>query len=62
MRIAAKDPVQRRIEFIAYTLWALASVAGLSLSGADFALGVFLGGLVCIANYHLLWRHARSSV
>jgi peptidoglycan biosynthesis protein MviN/MurJ (putative lipid II flippase) len=59
---ASKDPVQRRIEFIACTMWAAFCVAGLPLFGKDFSLGVLLGGGVCLANYQLLWRHARSSV
>ncbi|HPC46699.1 MAG TPA: ATP synthase subunit I [Deltaproteobacteria bacterium] len=62
METARKDPVQRRIEFIAYTFWAAFCIVSLPLAGADFALGVLLGGAVCLGNYQLLWRHARSSV
>lgn len=62
METARKDPVQRRIEFIAYAFWAAFCIASLPLIGADFALGVLLGGAVCLGNYQLLWRHARSSV
>lgn len=62
MKSASKDPVQRRIEFIAYTMWAAFCIASLPLFGRDFALGVLLGGAVCLGNYQLLWRHARSSV
>lgn len=62
MKSASKDPVQKRIELIAYTMWAAFCIASLPLFGTDFALGVLLGGGVCLANYQLLWRHARSSV
>jgi hypothetical protein len=58
----SKDPVQRRIEFIALALWAAFCIVSLPLLGFRFALGVLLGGGVCLANYHLLWRHAKSSV
>jgi hypothetical protein len=59
---ASKDPVQRRIEFISLALWAAFCIISLPLLGSKFALGVLLGGGVCLANYHLLWRHAKSSV
>ena len=59
---ASKDPVQKRIEVIAYTMWAAFCIASLPLFGKDFALGVLLGGGICLANYQLLWRHAKSSV
>jgi len=59
---AGKDPAQRRIEFISLALWAAFCIVSLPLLGSRFALGVLLGGAVCLANYHLLWRHAKSSV
>jgi small-conductance mechanosensitive channel len=59
---ASKDPVQKRIEFIALALWAAFCIVSLPLLGSKFALGVLLGGAVCLANYQLLWRHAKSSV
>jgi len=62
VKSVSKDPVQKRIEFIAYTMWAAFCIASLPLFGQDFALGVLLGGAVCLGNYQLLWRHARSSV
>jgi hypothetical protein len=62
MGTASKDPVQKRIELIAYTLWAGSTLTGLAVAGYDFALGVFLGGIVCLGNYHFLWRHTVSSV
>ncbi len=62
MRTASKDPVQKRIELIAYSMWATLCIASLPLFGNGFALGVLLGGGICLANYQLLWRHTRSSV
>jgi len=59
---ASKDPVQKRIEFIALAFWAALCIVSLPIMGAKFALGVLLGGAVCLLNYQLLWRHARSSV
>jgi len=57
-----KDPIQKRIELIASALWASFCVISLPLFGSKFALGVVLGGLVCLANYQLLWRQVKSSV
>jgi peptidoglycan biosynthesis protein MviN/MurJ (putative lipid II flippase) len=62
VKSASKDPVQKRIEFIALTFWAAFCIVSLPLFGYRFALGVMLGGGVCLANYQLLWRHARSSI
>ncbi len=62
MRNVSKDPVQKRIEFIALALWVGFCIASLPIAGWKFALGVLAGGGVCLANYQLLWRHARSSI
>jgi hypothetical protein len=62
VKSASKDPVQKRIEFIAFALWASLCIISLPLLGSTFALGVLLGGAVCMANYYMLWRHATSSV
>ena len=62
MKSASKDPVQKRIELIALALWATFCIISLPLFGVKFALGVLLGGGLCLANYQLLWRHAKSSV
>lgn len=59
---ASKDPVQKRIELISLALWAGFCIISLPLLGTKFALGVLLGGAVCLANYSLLWKHAKSSV
>jgi hypothetical protein len=62
MENASKDPAQKRIEFIAITLWAAMCIISMALVSTKFALGVLLGGGVCLANYQLLWLHAKSSV
>jgi peptidoglycan biosynthesis protein MviN/MurJ (putative lipid II flippase) len=62
VKSASKDPVQKRIEFIAFALRASFCIISLPLMGPKFALGVLLGGAVCMANYYMLWRHAASSV
>ena len=62
MANVSKDPVQKKIEFIALALWAALCIISLPIEGSKFALGVLFGGAVCLSNYQLLWRHARSSV
>jgi peptidoglycan biosynthesis protein MviN/MurJ (putative lipid II flippase) len=56
-----KDPIQKRIELIALALWASFCIISLPLN-SKFALGVLLGGLVCLSNYQMLWRQVKSSV
>jgi hypothetical protein len=58
----SKDPVQKRIELIALAIWATLCAVSLPLFGTKFALGVLLGGAVCMANYQWLYRHAKSAV
>ena len=57
-----KDPIQKRIEIIALSIWLVLCVSSFFLFGDKFALGVLLGGVVCIVNYQWLYRHARSAV
>jgi hypothetical protein len=57
-----KDPVQKKIEFIAFAIWASLCIISLPLMGQKFSLGVLLGGAVSMANYYMLWRHTTSSV
>lgn len=58
----SKDPVQKRIEMLALGIWASLCVVSLPLFGKTFALGVLLGGAVCMGNYQWLYRHAKSAV
>lgn len=59
---SGKDPVQKRIELIALAIWATLCAVSMPLFGTGFALGVLLGGAVCMANYLWLYRHARTAV
>jgi len=57
-----KDPVQKRIELLSLAIWAALCGVSLPLFGTNFALGVLLGGTICVANYHWLYRHAKTAV
>ena len=57
-----KDPIQKRIEYISLTIWIALCVVSFFLFGDTFALGVLLGGVVCIVNYQWLYRHARAAI
>jgi hypothetical protein len=62
MGLRSKDPVQKRIEFLALAIWAILCGVTLLMFGKTFAFGVLLGGAVCMANYQWLYRNARSAV
>jgi hypothetical protein len=50
---------QRIIRFVRRSNWflyALCSLAGVTIARFDFALGILCGGLIATANYHLLSR------
>lgn len=57
-----KDPVQKRIELISVTIWLLLCVLSFFILGNKFALGVLLGGIVCMINYQWLYSHAKAAV
>ena len=58
--------VQERIlKFVSRANWALfggATLAGFTLGPTDFALGIFFGGLLVTANFHLLARTLRRAL
>ena len=56
-----KDTVQKQIEWISLVIWLGLCALSIMIDG-KFVLGVFLGGLICIANYRLLSKHARKAV
>ncbi|HHO76637.1 MAG TPA: ATP synthase subunit I [Deltaproteobacteria bacterium] len=58
----SKDPIQKRIEIISLIIWSTLCVLGYLLFDRNFALGVLLGGLVCMLNYQWLYSHARSAI
>jgi peptidoglycan biosynthesis protein MviN/MurJ (putative lipid II flippase) len=57
-----KDPIQKQIEYIALGIWIGLCLITLAAVGKDFALGVFLGGALCLLNYQWLYTHARTAV
>ncbi len=57
-----KDPVQKRIEFISLGIWIALCISSFFIFGNKFALGVLLGGIVCILNYQWLYSHAKAAV
>ena len=55
---------QRIIRFVRRSNWilyALCSLAGLTIAGFDFALGIVCGGLIATVNYHLLSRTLKKA-
>jgi hypothetical protein len=52
-----KDPLQRRLEITNWILLAVLIAASLVLRSLRFSLGILLGGLISIANYHMLNRN-----
>ena len=58
----SKDPVQKHIEILALAIWAVLCGVTLPMFGKAFALGVLLGGGVCMVNYQWLYHNARSAV
>jgi peptidoglycan biosynthesis protein MviN/MurJ (putative lipid II flippase) len=57
-----KDPIQKRIEYISLTIWIVLCVVSFFVFGDKFALGVLLGGVVCVVNYQWLYSHARGAI
>jgi len=62
MNPISKDPVQKRIEIISLSIWSVLCVLSYVLFGQNFAMGVLLGGIVCLLNYQWLYRHAKSAI
>jgi len=58
----SKDPIQKRIEFISLIIWSTLCIVGYFLFEQKFARGIFLGGLVCMLNYHWLYSHAKAAI
>jgi hypothetical protein len=56
---------QRILTFVTWTNWILLGVggiAGFALLPADFALGIFSGGLIVTINFHLLHRTLKKAL
>ena len=57
-----KDPIQKQIEYVSLGIWIGLCLITLPAFGTGFALGVFLGGALCLLNYQWLYSHARTAV
>ncbi|MGC9323895.1 MAG: ATP synthase subunit I [Desulfomonilia bacterium] len=62
MNHASKDPVQKRIEYLTYTIWAILILAGFLFFGKMFALGVVLGGAICVLNFQWLYSQSKTAI
>jgi hypothetical protein len=52
-----KDPLQKRIEITNWILFAALAAGSLFLRAPRFTLGVLLGGLISVVNFHWLYRN-----
>jgi hypothetical protein len=52
----------RRLKLANWLVLAVLLLAGLLWQGREFALGVLVGGLVVVINFHLLHRTLRSTL
>ncbi|MCD6569518.1 MAG: ATP synthase subunit I [Deltaproteobacteria bacterium] len=57
-----KDIVQKRIEYLSFIIWLTLCIFTLLIADKTFALGVFWGGVICLANFQWMSRHARRAV
>jgi len=55
-----KDPLQKRLEWTNWLILGLSFFIGLMLVSEKFALGVLLGGLISIVNFHWLHRDLKK--
>jgi hypothetical protein len=52
-----KDPLQKRLEITNWILLAVLIAGSLLLRSGRFSLGILLGGLISIINFHWLYRN-----
>jgi ATP synthase I chain len=55
-----KDPLQKRLEITNWILFAVLLAGSLLLRSARFSLGIILGGLISVVNFHWLYRNLLS--
>jgi len=55
-----KDPLQRRLEITNWILLAALIAGSLLLRESRFSLGILIGGLISIVNFHWLYRNLLS--
>jgi hypothetical protein len=56
----AKDPLQRRLEVTNWALLAVLIAGSLLFRDLRFSLGILIGGLISIVNFHWLYRNLLS--
>lgn len=62
MAAIPKEPEQKHIEIISIGIWVVMSAMSYLFLGERFALGVLIGGILCLINFQWLYRHARAAV
>ena len=60
MKRTEKDPLQKRLEITNWILLAVLVAGSLFLRSPRFSLGILLGGLISIVNFHWLYRNLLS--
>jgi hypothetical protein len=55
-----KDPLQQRLEIVNWGMLGVFVLISAFLFSPKFTLGVLLGGLISIVNYHWLYRDVKS--
>ena len=60
MNLTGKDPFQQRLEVVNWVVLAVFVLASAVIFSLNFTLGVLLGGLISIVNYHWLCRDVKK--
>jgi len=55
-----KDPLQQRLEIVNWGILGVFVLVSAFLFSPKFTLGVLLGGLISIVNYHWLYRDVKN--
>jgi len=61
VNLIAKDPLQRRIEINNWIVLAVVFVPSLFFGTFKFALGVLIGGFICIVNFYWMSHSLRHA-
>jgi hypothetical protein len=60
VNLTGKDPFQQRLEVVNWVVLAVFVLASAVMFSLNFTLGVLLGGLISIVNYHWLCRDVKK--
>ena len=60
MNLIVKDPLQRKIEFANWIVFAILFIPALIFAPLKFALGILLGGFISILNFYWMERGLRG--